>query len=281
MVSGFDNFVKRFKSEFGLLFKVSSGLFLFMLFFEPFPVPQFSFNNHILLFAGAGLIIFFSSIASTIIVQFLARVFPENLETKPEITSYTRALLIFIISSIGCIFYLVYAGKVELNISVIVRIFLICIAPGIILEIHDKIINLKTNPGNLTSGSEFPGEKVSSSRDIPGKEIEFISENGGENFILETDDVVFIRSADNYVEIVYRENDQFKKKLIRNTLRNIEFQLRPHLNFMRCHRICIVNIHHVESLKLVNYNYVLSVKGQSEKLPVSRQYLIKLREALE
>lgn len=280
MDPGFDHFVKRFKSEFGLLFKLSSGLFLFMLFFEPFPVPQYSFNNHILLFAGAGLIIFFSSVASTVIIQFLARVFPENLETKPEITSYTRGLLIFIISSIGCIFYLVYAGKVELNISIIVRIFLICISPGIILEIHDRITNLKANLSRLASG-RATGEKVDVSRDFPGKEIEFISENAAENFILEADDVVFIRSADNYVEISYREGDLLRKKLIRNTLKNIEFQLSHFPVFIRCHRICIVNINHVESLKLVNYNYVLSVKGQSEKLPVSRQYLMRLREALE
>ncbi|HLN21782.1 MAG TPA: LytTR family DNA-binding domain-containing protein [Bacteroidales bacterium] len=282
MDSGFDHLVKRFKSEFGLIFKVSSGLFLFMLFFEPFPVSKLNFNNHILFYAGIGLIIFFSAIFSTIIVQFLGRVFPENIETKPEITSFIRDFLIFLFSSAGSLFYLVYAGQLELNILILFRVFLICISPGIILEIHDKIVNLKVDVRTMTSDKRQAEIEIERYKNhFPAKEVEFKSENANENFILDTDDVIFIRSADNYVEIAYMESDLLKRKLIRNTLKNIELQLMAYPNFIRCHRICIVNTRHVENLKLINNNYVLSVRGFGEKLPVSRQYLIRLREALE
>ena len=72
--------------------------------------------------------------------------------------------------------------------------------------------------------------------DYLNKSVEFISENITENFSLLIAEVVLIRSADNYVEIVYKEGDTFKKKLIRNTMKNIEQQIKQYSNFLRCHR---------------------------------------------
>ena len=48
--------------------------------------------------------------------------------------------------------------------------------------------------------------------DLLNKSITFISENNSENFSLLISEVVFIKSADNYVEIVYREGDNYRKK---------------------------------------------------------------------
>jgi len=45
-------------------------------------------------------------------------------------------------------------------------------------------------------------------------------------------DVAFIKSVDNYVEIAYKEGEHFRKKLIRNTLINIEHQMKPFPNFI-------------------------------------------------
>jgi DNA-binding LytR/AlgR family response regulator len=116
--------------------------------------------------------------------------------------------------------------------------------------------------------------------DLLNMSIEFPSENNSENLKLSLSDIVFIKSADNYVEIAYKEGDDFKKKLLRNTLKNIELQLKPYSCFVRCHRISIVNIHHVEKLNRSDNNNYLIIKGYDEQIPVSRQYLVKLKESL-
>ena len=116
--------------------------------------------------------------------------------------------------------------------------------------------------------------------DILNKSIDFISENNAENLSLLIAEVVFIKSADNYVEIVYMEGDHFKKKLIRNTLKNIELQIKQYSNFIRCHRTCIVNTHYIERLNSIYNNHSLIIRGYDESLPVSRQYFIKVKEAL-
>ena len=122
-------------------------------------------------------------------------------------------------------------------------------------------------------------EKVNHFKDeVLKNSIEFVSENNAENLSLPVSDVVFIKSADNYVEVVYREGENFKKKLIRNTLKNIEQQIKQYSNFVRCHRICIVNTHHIEKLNKDYSNFWLTIKGYNEQIPVSRQYLLKFKD---
>jgi DNA-binding LytR/AlgR family response regulator len=82
------------------------------------------------------------------------------------------------------------------------------------------------------------------------------------------------------VEIVYKEGESCKKKLIRNTLRNIETQIKQYTNFIRCHRTCIVNVHFIERLDRDSNNHWLIIRGFDETIPVSRQFLLKVKEAL-
>ena len=116
--------------------------------------------------------------------------------------------------------------------------------------------------------------------DYLNKSIEFTSENSTEQLKLLIADVAFVRSADNYVEIVFKEGEQFKKQLIRNTLKNVELQLKPYSHFIRVHRICIVNAHYIEKLHKNYSKHWLTLKGSNEEIPVSRQYLLMLKETI-
>ncbi|MGB8489854.1 MAG: LytTR family DNA-binding domain-containing protein, partial [Bacteroidales bacterium] len=149
------------------------------------------------------------------------------------------------------------------------------------LYLYDTIQGLKLRMDSLVSEKKTVQKQVERyEEDYLNKSVEFISENINENFSLPMADIAFIRSADNYVEIVYKEGESFKKKLIRNTLKNIEQQIKQYSNFLRCHRICIVNMHFIEKLNRNNESYSLTIKGFNEQIPVSRQYLLKLKEAL-
>jgi DNA-binding LytR/AlgR family response regulator len=110
--------------------------------------------------------------------------------------------------------------------------------------------------------------------------LEFVSENNAENSKLQLSTIAYIKSADNYVEIFHWEEDAIKKVLLRNTLKHIETQLRPYPNFVRCHRTCIVNSKHILKLNRQINNWWLTILNTDEKLPVSRQYIIPLKEAI-
>lgn len=272
--------VRILKRELGLFLSISFGVFLFVLFFQPFQLEVIDFNNRLLVISGLGGIVF--------AFMFLIRVlFPWlNGNNDPDLSesfipTRLNGLIIMALSSVAFVFYIHYVGSVNISFYIVFKILIICLAPPVVLGIYDLLRDLKQQNDVLVVEKKIIQKQIEKyEEDLLNKSIEFISENTSENFSLLIGEVVFIKSADNYVEIVYKEDNTFKKKLIRNTLRNVELQIRPYTNFIRCHRICIVNIHFIERLQRNGSNHWLTIKGYNEQLPVSRQYLLKLQEAL-
>jgi DNA-binding LytR/AlgR family response regulator len=185
------------------------------------------------------------------------------------------------LGSVAFVFYLRYVGHVAITFHIVFKVALICLSAPIVLRIYDIIKELRQQNDSLLKERKSVQKQIEKyEEDYLNKSIEFISENNGENLKLAIADVAFIKSADNYVEIVYWEVDTFKKKLIRNTLKNIEFQIKDYTNFIRCHRVCIINTHFIEKLHKDYNNHWLTLKGYSEPIPVSRQYLLKLKETI-
>jgi hypothetical protein len=275
-----DYFIHRLKTELGLYLRISSAIFLFILFFQPFPIPHLNLNNHIILVAGLGGIVF----VALMIARILIIIISENNTIQAEkkaLPSGLKETIIFLICALSFIFYLRYAGDVGITPFILFKIALISLAPPVTLNIMNTITELREKVEAQTAEKNDIRKKVERlEEDALSKTVEFRSENSGEILRLSMGEIAFLRSADNYVEIVYREGLDFKKKLIRNTLKNIEHQIKPNSLFVRSHRICIVNMHFVESLERSDHNYWLKIKGFNEKLPVSRQYLMKLRETL-
>ncbi len=272
--------IELIKKKFRLFLTISFGIFLFVLFFQPFPIESFEFNNRLLIIAGLGAIVFFIMLIVSIIFTFVSfNADQKNKETN--IPQYLSSFIIVAASSVAFEFYLHYVGLVSITFFVTLKVLLICIIPIVVIGLNELINELKQQNELLVIEKKIIQQHVEKYEDdILNRTIEFVSENISENFSLLIAEVVFIRSADNYVEIVYKEGEIFKKKLIRNTLKNIESQISQYSNFIRCHRICIVNRHYIEKLHKNNDNHWISIKGYDDHLPVSRQYLLKLRESL-
>jgi DNA-binding LytR/AlgR family response regulator len=275
-----DQLISDLKDEIGLLLSISFGIFLFVLFFQPFTFDNFDFNNRILFVAGLGAIIFLSMVLVRITIPGLFR--KENQDRRVLLLpAYFNGFMIVLLSSLAFVFYLRFVGMLDITFFLTIKIILICLAPTFILAVYDYVDELKRKNDLLLIERKSIQKQIEKyEEDFLNKSVIFNSENNSENFSLLISEVVFIKSADNYVEIIYREGDDYRKKLIRNTLRNVELQIRPYSNFIRCHRICIVNLHFVEKLIRNDNNHWLVIRGYEEKVPVSRQYLLKLREAI-
>jgi DNA-binding LytR/AlgR family response regulator len=275
-----DLFIEELKEELGLLLSISFGIFLFVLFFQPFPFIDFDFNNSLLFVGGLGMIVFLIMVLVRITIPW---VFKRNFseDNRTILPAYFNSFIILLLSSAAFVFYLRYVGGVTITFFITFKVIIICIAPPLILWIFDLINDLRQQNELLDVEKKIIQKQVDKyQEDILNKSIEFPSENYSENISLRISDVALIKSADNYVEIVYKEGEIFKKKLIRNTLKNIEIQIKQYSNFLRCHRVCIVNLHFIEKLNRSDHNHWLTIKGFEEPVPVSRQYLLKLKEAV-
>jgi len=276
----FDRFVQLLNREIKLLLSISFGIFLFILFFQPFPLERFDFNNRLLFVAGFGAIVFLFMFLMRVAFSRMIKKNDQNV-SKSVLTSYLSSIIILTLCSVAFVFYLRYVGFVSISFYIVFKIVLISLAPPVALKLYDVNKVLTQQNESLISERKAIQKQIEKyEEDNLNKSIEFISETGAENLTLLIAEIIFIQSADNYVEIVYMDGDNFKKTLIRNTLKNIELQIKPYSNFIRCHRSCIVNMHFIEKLHQDYSSHWITIKGYQERIPVSRQYLLKLREAL-
>jgi hypothetical protein len=274
-----ENLIQRLKHESGLSLALGLGVFLFILFFQPFPVENFDLNNTLVYLAGFGGIVFISIISVRVFLPGFLMGNDNQSDKKRVFPSYLKGFLILLITAVAFEFYLRYVGSVRINFFISAKVILICLSLPVIISIYDRIRELNQhNDAPIVEKKLVMKQVQKYEEDYLNKSVEFISENLNENFSLLIAEVAFIKSADNYVEIVFKEGETFKRKLLRNTLKNIEQQIKPYSNFIRCHRICIVNLHFIESVEKSSENHWVLLKGSNEKLPVSRQYLLKLKE---
>ena len=270
--------VKHINEELILFLSIGFGMFLFVLFFQPFPINTFDFNNSLLFFAGFGVIVFLMMILVRVGLPWL-NPNKQPLVDESFFPSYLSGFIILTLCTVALSFYLRYVGQVSLSFYSIFKIFVMCIVPPIVLRFYDEITELRKMNAQLLMDKKHIQERIEKyAEDNLNQPITFLSENSTENLTLLIADIVFIKSADNYAEFAYLGGGDFKKKLIRITLKNVEQQLRPYTNFIRCHRICIVNSRFIEKLNKDYHNHWLTIRGFAEEIPVSRQYLLKLKE---
>jgi len=91
-------------------------------------------------------------------------------------------------------------------------------------------------------------------------------------FELYSKDLIYIQSADNYVDICFKKNEEtIQHKLIRNSLTQIENNLtQPELK--RCHRSFIVNTSYISSIKGNVRGYRIIINEIDFEIPFSRTY---------
>ena len=269
------------KSDIKIFLSISFLVFLFVLFFQPFNIDRLLPNNKLLFIAGMAAIIFMFSFIFHIWVPSL---FPKFFRTGTWEAGpvYSTSILVVIFTSVSYTFYLHYVGSVSLSMYMVFKIVILCTVPEMVLRtiykerlLKHQIRILKNEHSDLLALLE---------KHSIGKEsesIELFSENRSEKLELPVTDLLLIKSADNYIELYYKEQDQTRKKLIRNTLKNVEEQLSKYNDFVRCHRTSMVNIRYVIKLIREYGAHKIKLSGFEEKIPVSRQYLLRVKDAID
>lgn len=272
--------ISLLNENFRLFISISLGIFLFILFFQPYPLDKFDFNNKLLFVAGFAIIVLLFLILIRVVYpwsNFLKR----QAEDEDVFPSFLNDFILLALTSVAFAFYLKYVGSISISFYIIFKSILICLSVPVILRLSTTNKELKQLNNLLISEKKMLQKNVEKyEEEHLNKPIEIVSENSSENFTFQVNEIAYIKSADNYVEVVFNQEGNFRKKLIRNTLKNVEYQIRECVYFIRCHRTCIVNVHYIEKLQKGYGNHSLVIKGYDEQIPVSRQYLLKIKETL-
>lgn len=256
---------------------ISLGVFLFLLFFQPLEPQNPDFNNKLLILAGFGAITF---ILFGLLRIFLPSNFPnsftsENWTLKKEVFI---DLLFLISNSVAFVFFARYVGKIEITFHKTVLILLISLTATIILVIINEYRFLQTQIHKLKSLNQFPAEDFEPEENI---RIEFESENKSEYFQLFLNQIILIKSANNYIEVIYKNEDKIGKRLIRNTLKTTEELFSKYPSLVRCHRSFMVNKNFIQKVSRGTQGLKLVLFDYPREIHVSRQYALKVKEALK
>lgn len=256
---------------------ISLGIFLYFLFFQPIELQLFDFNNKLLVMFGfGGITLGIMTLCLVIIPSIFPRVF---LSGKWKLyKDLILNLVIWAMLAVAFNFYARYVGLVSITFQVSFRIVLLSLIPIIILVVIHQFHILKKHLNNLMDLSRKAG--INLPQEITDQNVEFESENKSENFSIKLPELVLVKSANNYIEIIFENNQEFKKKLIRSTLKRTEELLKNYPSIIRCHRTTLVNMDHVLKLGGQPGNLKLILKDNSEDISVSRQYLEKVKDAL-
>lgn len=104
-----------------------------------------------------------------------------------------------------------------------------------------------------------------------GELIHIISQAKKEELDFNPNQFVYAESQGNYVVFHLIIDDKPREVMIRNSIKDIEQQLKVIPHFMRIHRAFIVNLHKVTSKNGNTLGYRLKLAGSNNMIPVSRQ----------
>ena len=260
-----DNRIKFIYSIGGSLY-----ILLFLWFFGPFGIVLFEDILKIkFLFS-----IFIAYTAILIIHLYLI----QDFIIKKHIIGSTIIWLIWMILVIGFSNFIIYS--VYFNDSRLIwnglpamlfQTFLVALLPTIFIVLlyntyylkkKIKIIN-QVNINLLKYQNKIP----------TGSDLTITSANLRNVISVDSSALLYITSADNYVELHWLEDNTLKKCLLRKTLTEIEKELQEQCNHIkRCHYSYIVNIHQIKSISGNTGAYKIILNNIDFPIPVSRKY---------
>ena len=258
-----------------IIFFISIGVFVFLFLFQPLQIDELATRDKYFLVFGLGAITFLSLSLNLLILPSL---FPRILNgsswnVKKEIL---WDIWILFTVSVGYFLYYKALGIMEFGFSMIVTLILIAIVPISVLIVLNRNRLLRSH---LKSANEL-NIKLKGNKSIPDKLVHFVSDYQKDNISIKVSLILFIRSANNYIELFWKENQDVKSQMVRLSLTKAEDILKDDKFIFKCHRSYMVNINYIDKIEGSSQGYRLYFEKVDFPVPVSKIYVHKLKELI-
>lgn len=235
---------------------------VFLNIFQPFNITRWYSDSGIIQFLRL------SSYGFVIALVFLFTQFPLRKIFKKQTfkTKHYLLWLIIEIALISLVYIFLYGNPLgnfvnDLFFSVKYTLLGICLPYSFaILIIYYK--NQQAEIEALKKKINKPTEK---------KLISFYDEHGKIKFSALANNILLLESTDNYVSVFYILENKVQRKLLRNTLKNLEETLIQN-SIIRCHRSYMVNSRNIEFVQKDGKKMIIKIKYLDKSIPVSQKY---------
>ena len=261
------NFIIR-KPLYGALI-LFTFLFVFILLYKPLNVREsrlFSFPVTMILYSLACAVTVYITIR--ILTSF--RFFSEY-RTWSFLKEILAIYIVLQLMGVGLYFagFFVeypYEGS-RWNLGTFISSCMYAFLIGILPFAFFTAINLRFLSGHVLT---LRNESFSNEKHEADRVVKITSSLVKESLSFRSDELLFATSAGNYVVFYLHRDEKTRKVPIRNSISNIEKQLKDIPYYFRCHRAYIVNLYRVLAKRGNTLGYRLNMSGTSHIVPVSR-----------
>lgn len=256
---------------------------LFLMVFKPFGVDLWQTDNKLLKLAGFGFISFF---VPTLILFLLILLVPRKvLEDSWRIGYEILSIVITLCGiALGNLIYGNYLHIMQFSFTGYISTLLVVISIGVfpvtfyVLSTQNKLLKINLeNAGQINNSIKAKSmPPVFQSND----QIILLSENEKDKLQMESSQLFYIESSDNYSTIIFNAHGSKKKSMLRGSLKRMESQLNID-HIVRCHRAYIINLRNVKHVEGNAAGYKVKFEGLEESIPVSRTYSAEVIEKLK
>ena len=255
----------------------ATGLFVsvFLLVFKPFGSGAYIQEGRAWILWGYGFVTFLVLLVDMLV---LPAVFPGFFnETKWNVAKGIGFQFWYIIS-IGAanLFFAAFVGGNKIRLLAVPGYLLQALAVGFfpitigIFSIQSILLKRRAESTRRLNDSILSLEGRTAEPESDPQIVAFSSEGGKEEVEIRLQDLLFIKSVDNYVEIYRTDNGQIKRIFLRSSLKRIEQDLKDHSFLFKCHRAFMVNVNNISRVTGNSQGYQLVFKGIDFVVPVSR-----------
>lgn len=258
-----------------VIFFISVGVFVFLFLFQPLQINELANRDKYFLVFGLGVITFLSLSLNLLILPSL---FPKILNgsawnVKKEI--FWDIWILFTVS-FGYFLYYKALGIMEFGFSMIITLILIAIVPISVLIVLNRHRLLRSH---LKSANEL-NVKLKEYKSIPDRLVHFVSDYQKDNLSIKVSFILFVRSANNYIEVFWKEDQEVKNQMVRLSLTKAEEILKDFKFIFKCHRSFMINVNHIDKIEGSTQGYRLYFEKVDFPVPVSKIYVHKLKELI-
>ncbi len=135
---------------------------------------------------------------------------------------------------------------------------------------HAQLLNQQLARLTVDSPVATPAVSESMPDSTP---IVLSSENGRDKLSLLPDQLRYVESVGNYVDVYWLHTGVLQKTVLRSTLKEIEATLASYPDFLRCHRAFLINLRAVSHADGNARGYQLTLTDVPNRIPVSRSFV--------
>jgi hypothetical protein len=258
------------------------GFILIVLYIQPLGINFLKSEHDGYFVLGAGLLTAATLFLNTLI---LPGMFPKLFDPGKWTIRKEIVWNIWMFSNLFALFTLMaWLAKVTSYTDLpFFRTGALSLLPLVLFNLISYNLSLKMRVVNMIdSGKSWLKEEMNAFQGLPSQEsVHLVAENKKQAFAEEVERVILIHSSGNYVEIYWIDRKQaVRRRLFRQSFRNVEMALESSDVMLKCHRCWMVNINKVMKMKRSANAYHLEMEQIEFTIPVSRNWVAVFKEKL-